>query len=251
MYGGPGPASATDTLFTNAGGTTYESFGYEVSFNSTSDARVNALTAPNVFTFNTARVNTPTWVRDRLYTFTESYSGDTTKKLNIAVTDTVTGTVYTIPEYTVTYGNVQSLIVRMVAPDPDLTGSTPRPTAGSLSFTNWQVSGTPVAGMPSTLTLSTSDTPGVDDIRLINYFKITGLDFTQAWTLSGGFTMTWSGSTNIFSNPNPLPGNNDLAFQVKAYQLNLTETPEPGTFVLFGSALLIGALHFRRRPRGS
>jgi len=250
MYGGAGPSSATDSLFTAGGGTNYESFGFEVSFNGTQDARINALTSAGNFTFNVARVDVPTWVRGRLYTFTETYSGDVTRQINISVTDTVTGLTYTIPQYTATFGNVQGLVVRMVAPDPDLTGATPRPTAGSLSYSNWQLAGQSIIGMPGPLTIATSDTPLVDDIRLINYFAITGIDFTQPWTLRGGFTMNWSGSTNPALNPNPLPGANDLAFQIKAYQFDPTPSPEPETFLLLGSALVfLGVGRRIRRKR--
>lgn len=248
MYGGPGPSTATDTLFNLAGGTTYESFGFEVSFNGTQDARINALNSSGTFVFSAARVDVPTWVSGRTYTFSQSYSGDLLKVLNISVTDTVTNLTYSIPQFAASFGNVRALIVRMVAPDPDLTGNTPRPTAGSLSFQNWQLSGQSIGGMPQPLTLSTTNNPAIDDIRLINYFSIEGIDFTQAWTLTGSFTMNWSGSTLPATNANPLPGANDLAFQIKAYQQDLTDVPEPGTFALIGGALLALRLLARRRP---
>jgi hypothetical protein len=247
MYGGPGPSSATDTQFTLAGGTAYESFGFEVSFNGTQDARINALNSSGTFVFSAARVDVPTWVKGRTYTFSESYSGDLLKLLNISVTDTVTGVTYAIPQFAASFGNIRALIVRMVAPDPDIAGATPRPTAGSLSFNNWQISGQSIGNMPQPLTISTSNNPAVDDIRLVNYFSIEGIDFTQAWTLTGAFTMDWSGSTNPSAGANPLPGANDLAFQVKAYQLDLTPTPEPSTFALFGGALVGLALYAKRR----
>lgn len=251
LFGGPGPTSTTDQLFVAAGNTAYESFGFEVSFNGTTDARINALTgaAPGTFQFAQASVNTPTWVSGRRYTFSESYSGDVTRLLNISVTDTVTNTTYTIPQYNVTFGNVRSLVVRMVAPDPDIT-PTARPTAGSLTFTDWSLTGLAIAGMPGSLAHSTSDTPGVDDVRLINYFSISGINFTQPWTLAGAFIMSWSGSTNPGSNPNPLPGANDLAFQVKAYQLNLTDAPEPAPLVLVGVGLCILGMTRRRMGPG-
>lgn len=56
MYGGPGPSTSTDAKFVAAGNTAYESFGFEVSFNSNQQARINALKGPNNFTFNVARV---------------------------------------------------------------------------------------------------------------------------------------------------------------------------------------------------
>lgn len=246
MFGGPGPNTATDTQFVLLGNTTYESFGYEFSFNSTQDARFNALNSSNVFTFSVSSVNTPTWVAGRKYEFTQTYSGDTTRQLGGTVRDTVTGITYTVPTHTAAFGNVANLIVRMVAPDPDLTGNTPRPTAGSLAFTNWVLNGQSIAGMPTTLINATFDDPLVDDFRKINYFAIGGIDFTQAWTLSGEFLMDWSGSTLPGSNANPLPGNNDLAFQIKAYQLPVMETPEPVTSALLGVSL-IGLSVWRRR----
>lgn len=246
LYGGPGSANATDQLFVAAGNTAFESYGFEVSFNSTSDARINALNASNAFVFNAAGVNTPTWVSSRRYTFSNSYSGDLTKLVNISVTDTFSNITYNIPQYNISFGNIRSLVVRMVAPDTDLTGSTPRPTAGSLDFANWTLQGQSIAGMPSLLSNSTTNT-AADDIRLINYFSVTGIDFTQPWTLTGDFTMTWSGSTLPGTNPNPLPNNNDLAFQIKGYQLDLTETPEPQTILLLGPALLALGLRSRRR----
>lgn len=247
MYGGPGASTATDSLFNLAGGTTYESFGFEVSFNGTQDARINALNGSGTFVFSAARVDVPTWVPGRSYTFSQSYSGDLLKLLDISVTDTVTNVTYNIPQFAASFGNVRALIVRMVAPDPDIVGATPRPTAGSLSFSNWRLSGQSIGGMPQPLTISTTNNPAIDDIRLINYFSIEGIDFTQAWTLTGAFTMDWSGSTNPGSNLSPLPGANDLAFQIKAYQRDLTETPEPGTFALMGAALVALSVHVKRR----
>jgi hypothetical protein len=252
LYGGPGPSSATDALFVAAGNTAYESFGFEVSFNSGQRGRINALTNVNNFTFSVASVNVPLWVPNRLYTFVESYSGDVTKQLNISITDTVLNTTYTIPQYNVTFGSVQNLIVRMVAPDPDTTG-TPRPTSGSLAFANWRITGTGSDGssltnasfvnMPGPLTLATIDNPGVNDIRLINYFSLGGVNFTMPWTLNGSFTMNWAGSTSGFGNPTP--GSNDLAFQIKAYQLNLTPTPEPSTYLLLGAGLVVMGIRLR------
>ncbi len=248
LYGGPGASTSTDTLFNLVGGTTYESFGFEVSFNGTQDARINALNSAGTFVFSAARVDVPTWVAGRTYHFSQSYSGDAQKQLNISVTDPVTAITYTIPQFTASFGNVRSLVVRMVAPDPDITGNTPRPTAGSLSFENWRLSGQSIGGMPQPLTIATSNNPAVDDIRLINYFAIEGIDFTQAWTLTGSFTMDWSGSTVPATNANPLPGANDLAFQIKAYQQDITNVPEPGTFALIGLAL-VGIRIYSRRSR--
>lgn len=245
MYGGPGPNTATDANFVAAGNTAYESFGFEVSFNVNQQARINALTGPNNFTFNVARVSSP-WTNGRTYNFVQKYSGDDTKLINIEIIDTVSNLSFVIPEYTATFGNVQNLIVRMVAPDPDPTGNTARPTSGSLSFNNWQLQGQSISGMPGPLTLSTFDNPQVNDIRLINYFRIGGIDFTQAWTLTGSFTMAWDGSTNPASNPNPNPGNNDLAFQIKAYQLDLSEVPEPSTYAMIGAGLLCLAFFSRK-----
>ncbi len=255
LYGGPGPSTSTDSQFVAAGNTAYEAFGFEVSFNNGQRGRINALTGVNNFTFNVARVDVPLWVPNRLYTFVESYSGDVTRQLNISITDTVTNTTYSIPQYNVTFGNVQNLIVRMVAPDPDLGPSPARPTAGSLSFQNWRLTGTTPSGasvsnaviqdMPEPLTLATADTPNVNDIRLINYFSIGGINFTLPWTLSGGFVMNWSGSTS--GTGNPVPGNNDLAFQIKAYQLDLTPVPEPSTYLMLGAGLVFMAVRLRSR----
>lgn len=250
LFGGPGPTTATDSLFVLLGNTAFESFGYEFSFNGTQDARFNALDGGGNFVFSISRVDTPTWTSGRRYTFAESYSGDVTKQVSGSVTDTVTATTYTVPTFTASFGGVKSLVVRMVAPDPDLSGGTARPTAGSLSFTNWVLQGQPIAGMPATLTNATANNPSVDDIRLINYFAISGIDFTQAWSLTGEFTMAWSGSTNPGSNANPLPNSNDLAFQIKAYQKDLVESPEPGTILLMGAGCVGIGLAARRNRKG-
>lgn len=247
LFGGPGPGSATDNQFVLLGNTAFESFGYEVSFNAGQEARINGLNAGGTFVFSAVSVDTPTWVKARRYSFTQSYSGDTDKKVNASVTDTVSGITYNLPTYTASFGGVRSLVVRMVAPDPDLTGTTARPTAGSLMFVNWLLQGQPIAGMPANLVDSTSDTPGVDDFRKINYFSISGIDFTQAWTLTGEFVMDWSGSTNPGANANPLPNSNDLAFQIKAYQRDLVESPEPGTLAMLGAGLF--GLGWRARSK--
>ena len=245
LFGGPGPATATDNRFVAAGNTAFESWGFEASFNTANDARINALvpaSPTNQFVFAAAGVNiNPNFLSGVTYSFTQSYSGDLTRQLNISLTDGTTN--WSIPQYVPAFGNVRSLIVRMVAPDPDLPASPARPTAGSLIFANWVLNGQPINDMPANLTLATFNNPSVDDIRLINYFAITGIDFTQPWTLSGSFTMSWSGSTS--GSGNPLPNTNDLAFQIKAYQLDLT-VPEPSTWLLLGSALA-ACLLFRTR----
>ena len=242
LFGGPGPSTTTDSLFVAAGNTAFESWGFEASFNTSNDARINALVpgTPNTFVFAAAGVNiNPNFLSGQTYSFTQSYSGDLTRQLNISLTDGTTN--WTIPQYVPAFGNVRSLIVRMVAPDPDLpfnpnNPNSARPTAGGLLFANWVLNGQPINGMPANLTLATFNNPNVDDIRLINYFAITGIDFSQPWTLSGDFTMAWSGSTS--GSGSPLPGANDLAFQIKAYQLDLT-TPEPSTLLLLTSALAV------------
>lgn len=248
MYGGPGPASATDSIFTNIdGGTNFESFGTEISFVNGSNTRFNALVATNTFQFAVSSVNAPTWSKNVRYTFTQTYSGDATRLLNAIVTNTATGITYTIPQYNVTFGNVRSLIVRMVVPDADATTTgTARATLGSLTFRNWVLNGQSIAGMPQSLVHANADTPNFNDFRLINYFAISGIDFTQAWTLSGEFIMDWSGSSNPANNLNPLPNQNDLAFQIKAFQRDVA-TPEPATYALIGSALI--ALAFTRRAQ--
>jgi len=148
-------------------GTNCESWGFEVSFNSGQEARVNAITGekpfgappygggnPNPFTFSVASTNingSGVWVPGSTYRFSQSYSGDTGAQtgppvyvntggtLAIVVTDPgadglfngIGDVTHTI-NYQPRYGEVQALLVRMVAGDPDATN---RPTQQSLTFT--------------------------------------------------------------------------------------------------------------------
>jgi hypothetical protein len=242
LFGGPGPNTATDTPFGEVfGGTSQESFGFEVSFNNTQEARINALTNSG-FAFSVSRVDTPTWVSGRDYAFSYGYSGDGTRQVTGSITDLTTNTLYTIPAYQAQFGAVQTLVVRMVAQDPDVSNAA-RPTASALRFTNWILNGTGIDGMPNEVVNATLDSPA-DDPRLISYFQITGVDYTQPWTLTGQFRMNWSGSSRPDLNTAPLPGNNDLAFQIKAVQ---TVVPEPSSVALVAGACALGWGILRRR----
>ena len=221
QYSTPG---TPDYEFVAAGGSALESYGFEGSFN-TGKIRLNALTgaAPGTFTFAVAQnTSMPTWVSGRKYTFTESYSGDAAKRINVQVTDSVTGTSYSIAQYTATFGGVQSLIFRMTSP----ANTTARPSS-SITFQDLSIDGT---NFSNVIHMSSSA------VRTANYFSIYGLDFTQAWTLSGSVTIAWAGTT---------PSSNDLTFQIKGWQ-NLTPVPEPATQLLIGGGLIFCGLVARK-----
>lgn len=231
LFNSVGPASqystpgTPDYEFVAAGGSQLETFGFEGSFNS-GKIRLNALTgaAPGTFTFAVAQnLAMPVWVSGRKYTFTESYSGDATKQVNVQVTDTVTGLSYAIAPYTATFGGVQSLIFRMTAP----ATSTARPSS-SITFEDLSIGGT---NFSNVITLNGGA------VRNANYFGISGVDFTQAWTLSGAVTLAWTGST---------PASNDLTFQIKSWQNPTLANPEPATEFLIGTGLLLCGLVARR-----
>lgn len=227
IFGSPGQASqfanpaTPDGGFTAAGGSTIESFGFEGLPGQTGQRlRLNALTAPNTFTFSVASSPSFVFVSGREYSFTESYSGDATKQVNVQVVDTTTSLNVASLVYTANYGNIQSLIVRQRVRNSATSND-------SVTFRHLALAGTNFSDV-----ITLNSTAGMD---LANYFQISNFDFTGAWTLSGIFSASWTAA----------PSGSSMGFQVKAWQSEVA-VAEPGTAALLAAGLF-GMAGLRRR----
>ncbi len=218
-------------------GLEYESFGAEGRWGSNSiggstyEYNINLRKTDGTFQFG-AVTGQKKWTDSQTfrYDWEVEYFGDGSKTVNWTVEGSPTITL------NANFGNLDALVIRA---STNVSSSAPAGTVYTLDLNNFSL--TDVDAAVTYLAPAGSQAiavaPGAS--TRVDYFGVSGFDFSKHWKFNGTTTFTWTGAAPT----------SQTAFNWQIKAMNPVAVPEPSTLALAACGLGIGAVHLVRRRR--